>query len=449
MRRLPRIIGSLVLVELMVVVTIVFIVWALRSPPAVQAFLVRLVLVSLLIFLAILFIRYFSLLWFAYLGHAERNVLGGHGTGKLLPISIIVPAYNEATVIDGALASLTGLEYPELEVVVVDDGSTDETLRVAAAWEGRHGNTEVRVLTKRNGGKAAALNTGIAASKHPFIFCMDADSRLEPETLRQAVQQFGDPSVGAVAGNVKVENRVGYLTKLQALEYVEGLNLPRRAQGFIAAVNIVPGPVGLFRREALQEVGGYDTDTFAEDADLTLKLVAAGWKVVYEDTAIAWTQAPETWLDLIQQRYRWTRGILQSLKKRKGLFVRPFPDFPLWLSVMEMGFEAVLWPILNVYAHLFFALVALLFGAGELLLYWWILLTLLDLVAAFVSVSMEEESLGLVPYAVIYRFFFILFLDVVKTFAALEELFNLGMGWEKVRRVATTRPAVETLERFS
>jgi poly-beta-1,6-N-acetyl-D-glucosamine synthase len=339
---------------------------------------------------------------------------------------------------DAALASLAGLDYPELEVVVVDDGSTDETLRVATAWEGRHGNTEIRVVTKRNGGKAAALNTGIAASKHPFIFCMDADSRLESQTLRQAMQQFVDPSVGAVAGNVKVENRVGVLTKLQALEYIEGLNLPRRAQGFIAAVNIVPGPVGLFRREALHEVGGYDTDTFAEDADLTLKMVAAGWKVVYEDTAIAWTQAPENWLDLIQQRYRWTRGILQSLKKRKGLFLRPFPDFPLWLSVMEMGFEAVVWPILNVYAHLFFALVALLFGAGELLLYWWILLTLLDLVAAFVTVSMEEESLSLVPYALIYRFFFILFLDVVKTFAALEELFNLGMGWEKVRRVATT-----------
>lgn len=438
MRRLPRVIASLVLVELLVVATIVFILWALRSPPAVQAFLVRLVLVSLLIFLAILFIRYFSLLWFAYLGHAERNVLGGKGTGDLLPISIIIPAFNEAAVIDGALASLTGLDYPELEVVVVDDGSTDETLRLAAAWEGRQGNLEIRVVTKRNGGKAAALNTGIAASKHPFLFCMDADSRLEPQTLRQAMQQFGDASVGAVAGNVKVENRTGVLTNLQALEYIEGLNLPRRAQGFLAAVNIVPGPVGLFRREALQEVGGYDTDTFAEDADLTLKLVAAGWKVVYEDTAIAWTQAPDRWLDLIQQRYRWTRGILQSLKKRKSLFLKPFPDFPLWLSVMEMGFEAVLWPIMNVYAHLFFALVALLFGAGELLLYWWVLLTLLDLVAAFVTVSMEEESLSLVPYALIYRFFFILFLDVTKTFAALEELFNLGMGWEKVRRVATT-----------
>jgi hypothetical protein len=103
-----------------------------------------------------------------------------------------------------------------------------------------------------------------------------------------------------------------------------------------------------------------------------------------------------------------------------------------------MGFEAVVWPILNVYAHLFFALTAILFGASELLLYWWVLLTLLDLVAAFVTVSMEQESLSLVPYALAYRFFFILFLDVVKTFAALEELFNLGMGWEKVRRVATT-----------
>jgi poly-beta-1,6 N-acetyl-D-glucosamine synthase len=437
-RRRPGILASLLVVEFMVVATVVFIVWALRSPAAVQALLVRIVLVSLLIFLAILFIRYFALLWFAYLGHAERNVFGEPKVKELTPISIIIPAYNEESVIEGALASLSALDYPQYEVVVVDDGSTDETLALASRWEGSHGNADFRVVTKRNGGKASALNTGIAVSRHPYLFCMDADSRLDPLTLRKAIQGFSDPSVGAVAGNVKVQNRNKIITKLQALEYVEGLNLPRRAQGFIAAVNIVPGPVGLFRREALEEVGGYDTDTFAEDADLTLKMVAAGWKVVYEDAAIAWTEAPDNWLDLVQQRYRWTRGILQSLRKRKVLFLKPFPDFPLWLSALEMGFEAVIWPILNVYAHLFFALIALLFGAGELLLYWWILLTLLDLVAAFVTVSMEEESLSLVPFALIYRFFFILFLDVVKTFAALEELFRLGMGWEKLRRVATT-----------
>jgi poly-beta-1,6 N-acetyl-D-glucosamine synthase len=432
------IIASLLVVEALVVLTAVFIVWAIRSPAATQALLLRFVLVSLLIFLGILFLRYFSLLWFAYLGHAEQTVGGDEKAREFPPVSIIVPAYNEGEVIEQALASLASLDYPELEVLVIDDGSTDDTLHRATLWEGQHGNVEFRILTKRNGGKAAALNTGISLAKHPFVFCMDADSRLESATLKRAIKHFEDPSVGAVAGNVKVENRGKLLTKLQALEYIEGLNLPRRAQGFVAAVNIVPGPVGLFRREALEDVGGYDTDTFAEDADLTLKMVAAGWKALYEDRAIAWTQAPETFLDLVQQRYRWTRGILQSLRKRKGLFLRPFPDFPLWLSVVEMGFEGIVWPIMNVYAHLFFALVALLFGAGELLLYWWILLTLLDLVAAFVTVSMEGEQLSLVPYALAYRFFFILFLDVVKTFAAMEELFRLEMGWEKLRRTATT-----------
>jgi cellulose synthase/poly-beta-1,6-N-acetylglucosamine synthase-like glycosyltransferase len=267
---------------------------------------------------------------------------------------------------------------------------------------------------------------------------MDADSYLEPKTLLRAVQHFSDPSVGAVAGNVKVENRGRIITRLQALEYIEGLNMPRRAQGFVAAVNIVPGPVGMFRREALEEVGGYDTDTYAEDADLTLKLITAGWRVVYEDAAIAWSEAPERWIDLVQQRYRWTRGILQAIRKRKGIFLRPFPDLPLWVSAVQLGFEALVWPVMNLTAHVFFVIVALLFGTGELVVYWIILLTLLDLVAALVTVSMEEESLALVPMALIYRFVFILFLDVVKTFATMEELFRLQMGWGKLERVATS-----------
>lgn len=431
-----RLLTSLTLVTVMVGATVLFIFWAMHSPSQVQAFLVRLVLISLIIFLAILFIRYFTLLWFAYLQHAERNVASREPEGELPPVSILIPAYNEAEVIGHAIESLLQLDYPTYEVIVVDDGSTDDTLEVARRWEGKASGVEVRVLTKRNGGKASALNAGIARSKYPFVMCMDADSWVDPGSLKAAMPHFRDASVGAVAGNVKVANRENLLTRLQALEYIEGLNMPRRAQGFIAAVNIVPGPVGVFRREALEEVGGYDTDTFAEDADLTLQLITSGWKIIYEDQAITWTQAPTRALDLIQQRYRWTRGILQALKKRKGVYWHPFPDFPLWLSAMEMGFEAIVWPILNVYAHLFFAIVALLFGAGELLLYWWILLTLLDLVMALVTVSMEEESLSLVPYAIIYRFFFILFLDITKMFATVEEALNLGMEWDKLRRVS-------------
>lgn len=431
--------GALIVVIATVVLTAVFVVGAIFATPRIQEILVRAVLVTLVIFLIILFVRYFALLWFAYLGHAERNVLGIRKHHEMPPVSVIVPAYNEGELMDRALASLLELDYPEYEVVVVDDGSTDDTLERAARFEGRHGPVEVTVVTKRNGGKAAALNAGIAASKHPFVLCMDADSYLEPKTLLRAVEHFADASVGAVAGNVKVENRGKLITNLQALEYIEGLNMPRRAQGFVAAVNIVPGPVGMFRREALDEIGGYETDTFAEDADLTLKMMAAGWRVVYEDQAIAWSQAPQRWMDLVQQRYRWTRGILQAIRKRKGLFLRPFPDFPLWISTIQLGFEALVWPVLNIGAHLFFAIVALLYGAGELIAYWMILLTLLDLVAALVTVSMEEESLTLVPMALIYRFVFILFLDVVKTFATIEELFRLEMGWGKLERIATSQ----------
>jgi biofilm PGA synthesis N-glycosyltransferase PgaC len=431
------IVGALTVVIATVLLTIAFVVMALLVGPDIQEFLVRAVMVTLVIFLAFLFLRYFSLLWFAYLGHAERNVLGVKKHHEIPSVSVIMPAYNEGVLLEKALASLMELEYPEYEVIVVDDGSKDDTLARAVKWEGRRGPVEVKVITKRNGGKASALNAGIAASRHPFILCMDADSTLHPKTLLRAVEHFGDPSVGAVAGNVKVENRTKIITKLQALEYIEGLNMPRRAQGFVAAVNIVPGPVGMFRREALEEVGGYETDTFAEDADLTLKMISAGWRVVYEDAAIAWSEAPERWIDLVQQRYRWTRGILQAMRKRKALLLRPFPDFPLWVSTMQMGFEALVWPVLNIFSSLFFAIVALLFGAGELIVYWMILLTLLDLVAALVTVSMEEESLALVPMALLYRFGFILFLDVVKAFATLEEFFRLDMGWGKLQRVAT------------
>jgi poly-beta-1,6-N-acetyl-D-glucosamine synthase len=429
---------SLIVVAVTVGLTVGFVIAALIVGPDIQSLLVRAVVVMLVIFLVILFLRYFALLWFAYLGHAERNVLGMKELHELPPVSIIIPAYNEGSVIERALTSLMKLDYPEYEVLVVDDGSTDDTLRIASEWEGQRGPGEFRVVTKPNGGKASALNAGIAMSKHPLVFCMDADSYLEPRTLLAAARHFADPAVGAVAGNVKVENRGKLITKLQALEYIEGLNMPRRAQGFVSAVNIVPGPVGLFRREALEEVGGYDTDTFAEDADLTLKMMSAGWRVEYEDQAIAWSEAPERWMDLAQQRYRWTRGILQAIRKRKGLFLRPFPDFPLWVSTVQLGFEALVWPVMNVFAHLFFAIVALMFGAGELIVYWMILLTLLDLVAALVTVSMEEESLSLVPMALIYRFVFILFLDVVKMFATIEELFRLDMGWGKLERVAAT-----------
>jgi cellulose synthase/poly-beta-1,6-N-acetylglucosamine synthase-like glycosyltransferase len=200
------------------------------------------------------------------------------------------------------------------------------------------------------------------------------------------------------------------------------------------AVNIIPGPVGLFRRDVMLQVGGYDTDTYAEDADLTLKILAEGWRIPYEDRAVAWTEAPETLEALIRQRYRWTRGILQALRKRKRMFAHP-QNAMTWLSVLMMCFESFVWPVLNIFGTLFFLVVAVSFGASSYLLAWWILLTLLDVAAALHTVVMEGEDLSLVALAVFYRLVFVLLIDITKLFATVEEFMNVQMTWGKLERL--------------
>ncbi|HKO15978.1 MAG TPA: glycosyltransferase family 2 protein [Gemmatimonadaceae bacterium] len=387
-----------------------------------------------LTFLVLLVIRYVLLLWLGYLQHVEARGQLDDGVHHP-PVTIIVPVFNEAPVLEAAIRSLLALDYPAFEVLVVDDGSTDATWALASALAGAYGDVTVRAVRKRNGGKASALNTGITLARSAFVLCMDGDSRLARDTLRAAMRHFTDPCVGAVAGNVKVVNRTNVWTRLQALEYVEGLNLARRAQGFFRAVNIIPGPIGVFRREALVSVGGYDTDTFAEDADLTLKLLTAGWHVVYEARAIAWTEAPEVFLDLVQQRYRWTRGILQALRKRAGWLTRPRCGTAVWLSLLAMLFEAIVWPVFNVLGNLLFTLGALSAGITAGIFYWWVLLTMLDVAAALHAIGMEEEDLRLVPYAVLYRFIFVTMIDVAKLFATVEELARVRMSWGKLERV--------------
>jgi cellulose synthase/poly-beta-1,6-N-acetylglucosamine synthase-like glycosyltransferase len=387
----------------------------------------------LLAFLVLLIARYILFLWLGYLHHMENR---GHAGDRAPepPVTIVVPVYNEETVIIAALRSLLQLRYPAMEIIVVNDGSTDRTLERAVSLEGRYGDTTLRVVSKVNGGKASALNTGIALARHDFILCMDGDSRLHPQTLRAAMRHFVDPRVGAVAGNVKVVNRGNVWTRLQALEYVEGLNMARRAQGFLRVVNIIPGPIGIFRRDVLLQVGAYDTDTFAEDADLTLKVLTAGWHVTYEERAIAYTEAPETFVNLVKQRYRWTRGILQALRKRRAWLSSPSRGRVIWLSLLAMLFEAVLWPAMNIVGNLVFTLGALSVGAASGVFYWWVLLTMLDVAAALYAVGMEGEELRLVPMAVLYRFFFITMIDVAKLFATIEEVARVRMTWGKLER---------------
>jgi len=395
---------------------------------------VQVSMVVLLGFLALLVTRYFALLWFSYLAHLDRQ--RQHYPEGFLPlVSILVPAYNEGAVIQGSIRSLLSLDYPHYEIIVIDDGSRDDTYRKAVVYEGAHGKACVRVIRKKNGGKSRALNTGIAAARGDFVLCMDGDSALHPMTLRRAVRHLADPRVGAVAGSVKVVNRGTMLSALQALEYVEGLNMVRAAQGFFRLVNIIPGPIGVFRVSALRAAGGYDHDTFAEDCDLTLKLLAEGWQIHYEPESIAYTEAPEKLLDLLKQRYRWTRGILQAIRKHRECLRRPAKSPAMAFTLAYMVFEGILWPSMNVFAHVLFVIVATRFGAALPLVLWWAQLTVLDLAAALYCVAVEEERLSLVPYALLYRAFFALTIDVAKLFATFEELLRLRMDWGKLERI--------------
>jgi biofilm PGA synthesis N-glycosyltransferase PgaC len=383
-------------------------------------------------FLVLLILRYLGLLWFSYLNHLERD----DGEAMELPlVTILVPAYNEGAVIQGSIRSLLELDYPRYEILVIDDGSKDDTFLKASAYAGDYGKAVVRVIRKPNGGKARALNTGIENATGGFILCMDGDSALHPQTLRKAIRHFREPQIGAVAGSVKVVNRTNLLSCLQALEYIEGLNMVRAAQGFFRLVNIIPGPIGVFRREAVEGVGGYDHDTFAEDCDLTLKLLIAGWQVQYEPGAIAYTEAPEKLLDLLKQRYRWTRGILQAIRKHRLSLVDPRRGFGVTFTLWYMIFEGILWPTMNVFGNLMFIFVAARYGTALPLVLWWAQLTILDLAAALYCVVVEEERLNLVPYALFYRAFFALTIDVAKLFATLEETLRLRMDWGKLDRI--------------
>ncbi|MFE9622485.1 bifunctional polysaccharide deacetylase/glycosyltransferase family 2 protein [Streptomyces sp. NPDC006527] len=235
------------------------------------------------------------------------------------PVSVIVPAYNEKECIANTLESLSKSTHP-IEVIVVDDGSTDGTSEIARAAADKLGMTNVRVIRQENAGKPAALNNGVRSASHDIVVMMDGDTVFEPETVRHLVQPFADPKVGAVAGNAKVGNRNTIIGAWQHIEYVMGFNLDRRMYDLLRCMPTIPGAIGAFRRDAVLEVGGMSEDTLAEDTDITIAMHRAGRQVVYQEHAKAWTEAPGSLKQLWSQRYRWSYGTMQALwKHRKSL----------------------------------------------------------------------------------------------------------------------------------
>ncbi|MCL5029867.1 MAG: glycosyltransferase family 2 protein [Bacteroidetes bacterium] len=399
-------------------------------------------IVALVIFLFVLLFRYFAILLLAYLYINQYTYTAPLG-GYFPFVSILVPVFNEEKVVADSIKSLLNLNYPNYEIIVINDGSSDRTKEVAETLvgyqKGKFSDVKVSLINKPNGGKAKALNAGIKLSKAEIVLCMDGDSQLSPDSVKLAVRHFSNREIGAVAGNVKVLNRGKLFTDLQALEYIEGLNMARSAQSYVRLVNIIPGPIGFFRKKAIEEAGFYSSDTFAEDADLTLKILANGWKIYYEPNSISYTEAPTKLQQLLKQRYRWTRGILQSIRKHRKLMVNPSINFGDTFILWTMFYEALIWPAMNIAANLFFIIAALAFGFSSLIFFWWAGLALLDLVTALYCIAVEKEEFRLVGYSIIYRMFFILIIDICKAMSTIEEFLGIRMTWGKLERVGTAK----------
>jgi cellulose synthase/poly-beta-1,6-N-acetylglucosamine synthase-like glycosyltransferase len=282
---------------------------------------------------------------FAQRLRARRRELTRAGENSSPLVSVIVPAYNEEPVIAETIKSLLASDYENFEIIVVDDGSTDETSEVVRR---EFGTTDrVRLFKVQNGGKAQALNFGLKQSNGDIIIALDADTIFPPQTIGALAHRFADESIGAVAGNTKVGNRINIVTRWQALEYITAQNLDRRAFASLNCITVVPGAVGAWRKVLIEQAGGFTSDTLAEDQDLTLRIRRLGYKVGYEEAAIAWTEAPDTLKGLSRQRFRWSFGTLQCMWKHKDALLRPSSGTLGFIGMPNVWIFQILFPLIS------------------------------------------------------------------------------------------------------
>ncbi|HKZ74026.1 MAG TPA: glycosyltransferase [Steroidobacteraceae bacterium] len=350
-------------------------------------------------------------------------------------VSVIVPAYNEAQVIRSALASVLTIDYPNLEIIVVDDGSTDATSRRARALAGRTPERKVRVFSQANSGKGSALNLGIEHARGKFVLCVDADSRLQPDAIRRGLSYFSDPAVAAVGGGVEVANLRGPLALFQQLEYMVCLNFTRRALSYFGAVTVIPGPIGLFRRDALVAVGGYDErrDMFAEDAELTVRLLSRGWRIKGDTSMIARTQVPQDMFSLLRQRYRWKRGLFQAFDANV-LPLLLLPGFRGFGITLFLGLECFLLDLLNFTVFVFFLTHVLAHWELKPMLAAYALIIGMELAALLVACRGKGffRNAGLL---LVQRITYANILQAWGILALLDEWRSTRMDWDKLERM--------------
>ncbi|MFJ9967412.1 bifunctional polysaccharide deacetylase/glycosyltransferase family 2 protein [Streptomyces avermitilis] len=345
------------------------------------------------------------------------------------PVSVIVPAYNEKECIENTINSLVQSTHP-IEIIVVDDGSTDGTADLVEAMR----IPNVRVLRQENAGKPAALNNGVRNARYDIVVMMDGDTVFEPDTVRRLVQPFANDEVGAVAGNAKVGNRDTVIGAWQHIEYVMGFNLDRRMYDLLRCMPTIPGAIGAFRREAVLEVGGMSEDTLAEDTDITIAMHRGGWRVVYEEHARAWTEAPGSLKQLWSQRYRWSYGTMQALwKHRKSLTDRGpsgrFGRVGMPLVVIFQIVTPVFAPLIDVFTV--YSMIFVDFWASLLA---WLAVLVVQLVCAAYAFRLDREKYRYLLMMPLQQLAYRQMMYLVLIHSCITALTGGRLRWQKLKR---------------
>jgi cellulose synthase/poly-beta-1,6-N-acetylglucosamine synthase-like glycosyltransferase/spore germination protein YaaH/peptidoglycan/xylan/chitin deacetylase (PgdA/CDA1 family) len=362
-------------------------------------------------------------------------------------VTVLVPAYNEEAVICDTIRSSLSSDYPELETLVVDDGSIDRTAELVRSNFGR--DPRVRLLLQANHGKPSALNHGLSEATGEIIVSIDADTIVDSNAIPLLVRHFADPRVGAVAGNVKVMNRNRWLTRWQALEYITSQNLEKRAFDLLNCIPVVPGAVGAWRTDLLRSHGGFSGDTVAEDTDLTLTIRRDGWKILYDEEAIGRTEVPDTVDALIRQRFRWTFGTMQAIWKHRDTVGKPQYGTLGWIAVPNIFLFQIVLPLVSPVIDLLFVLTLALWGLAQLRvtrlpqlwtsqdversLIFFAIFMLIDLFTCVIAFALEKrEDWTLLAPLILQRFYYRQMMYVVLFRALKEAVQGRPVGWRGV-----------------
>jgi len=373
-------------------------------------------------------------------------------------VAVLIPAYNEEKVIERTVQGALDSDYPNLRVIVIDDGSKDRTLEIARwAFAAEEAAGRVLILTKPNGGKAEALNFGLEHIRDAEVFVgIDADTIVAPDAISRLVPHFLNPKVAAVAGNAKVGNRVNLWTRWQALEYITSQNFERRALNTMGAVSVVPGAIGAWRTTAVREAGGYHVDTVAEDADLTMALLRNGYRVEYEDRALAFTEAPTSANALMRQRFRWSFGILQAIFKHKGVFARK--GALGFVALPNILIFQILLPLVSPFIDLMFAVGVIWYfvqkhfhpdttdpGSFQRLLIFFVAFLVIDFLASAIAFALERrqpearEDAWLLSQVWLQRFAYRQVFSLVLFRTLKRAIQGRPFAWDKLDRTAAVK----------